>query len=237
MSRLLPLHGIDVAILAGGLGTRIAGILGDTPKILAPVGERCFLDHLLDNLAALGAKRVVLCLGHLADRVIDHLGRSVAPMVVEWCIEAEPLGTAGGLALARPLLHTDPIMVINGDTWLVADYAGFIAQHHALSAQASLLCVAVDDVGRYGAVGISADRRVLSFKEKGGSGPGWINGGVALLSQGILAQVPACGSLENDVLKTLCPAHLIGFTDDNVTFIDIGTPDTLAVAESVISPS
>lgn len=235
MSQPQPLHGIDVVVLAGGLGTRIAGILGDIPKILAPVGERAFLDHLLDNLAALGAQRVVLSLGHLAERVIDHLKRSSPPLTVEWCVETEQLGTAGGLALARPLLKTDPVMVMNGDTWLVTDYDRFVAHFHTLSAAASLLCVAVDDVGRYGAVKVDHDHRVISFTEKGGKGPGWINGGVVLLSQAVLARVPARGSLENDVLKHLGPSALTGFTAADATFIDIGTPDTLAAAESVIT--
>ena len=61
------LDGIEVLVLAGGLGTRIRGVLGDTPKVLAPINGRPFLDHLLDRLAALGAGRVVLSLGHLAD--------------------------------------------------------------------------------------------------------------------------------------------------------------------------
>src|SRR4051812_6831922 len=68
-----PLASVDVAVLAGGLGTRLRSVLGETPKILAPVAGRPFLDHLLDWLAGFGARRVVLCLGVGADMVLEQL--------------------------------------------------------------------------------------------------------------------------------------------------------------------
>ncbi|HZB90748.1 MAG TPA: NTP transferase domain-containing protein, partial [Stellaceae bacterium] len=51
------LVGIDAAVLAGGLGTRVAHCLGDLPKAMAPAGGRPFLDHLLDWLSLQGVRR------------------------------------------------------------------------------------------------------------------------------------------------------------------------------------
>lgn len=234
MSTAKPLAGIEVAVLAGGLGSRVAAILGETPKILAPVGDRCFLDCLLDQLAGLGAAKVVLCLGHLADKVLAHL-RAVPPALpVEWVVEDHPLGTAGALALARPRLASDPVLVMNGDTWLVADYAGFTAAHRQTASPASVLCVGVDDVARYGAISLSDSGLVQRFAEKGDRGPGLINGGAVLLSTAVLARLPEQGGLERDVLETLVGHGLRGFADPGARFIDIGTPQTLARAETVI---
>lgn len=54
------LNTIDVLVLAGGLGTRIRPVLGDTPKLLAPIAGLTYLDHLLGWLARFGARQVVL---------------------------------------------------------------------------------------------------------------------------------------------------------------------------------
>jgi len=229
-----PLEGIPVAVLAGGLGTRIKGVLGDTPKVLAPIGGRTFLDALLDQLAALGAARVVLCLGHLAHKVVDHLAAHPSPLPVDWVIEDSPLGTAGALALAASKLAADNVLVMNGDTWLAADYAGFLAHHRGLGAAASLLCVPVDDVGRYGSVELDAAGWITCFAEKGGSGAGLINGGAFLLSAAVVGAMPAQGSLERDVLEPMPAGRLAGFADPRARFIDIGTPETLAMAGQVV---
>jgi NDP-sugar pyrophosphorylase family protein len=234
MSVPAGLQGINVAVLAGGLGTRVAGILGETPKVLAPVGGRTFLDHLLDHLAHLGAGRVILCLGHLADAVIEHVQAHPSPLPLQWVVEPEPLGTAGALALARPLFDSDPVLVMNGDTWLAADFAAFLVRHHAQPVAATLLCVPVPDIARYGAVEIDDHGHVLAFSEKGGNGPGWINGGAMLLSKTILDGLPGRGSLERDVLAVLPPGQLGGFAADGAKFIDIGTPETLRLADTVV---
>jgi CTP:molybdopterin cytidylyltransferase MocA len=69
------LAALDVLVIAGGLGTRIQSALGDTPKLLAPIGGRPYLAYLLDWLRRFGAKRIVLGLGHRAQAVIDFLDR------------------------------------------------------------------------------------------------------------------------------------------------------------------
>ena len=62
------LAALDVLVIAGGLGTRIQSALGDTPKLLAPIGGRPYLAYLLDWLRRFGAKRIVLGLGHRRKR-------------------------------------------------------------------------------------------------------------------------------------------------------------------------
>jgi len=54
---------ITVAILAGGLGTRLRSVVSDKPKVLAKINNRPFLTILLDQLVAAGAKKTVLCVG------------------------------------------------------------------------------------------------------------------------------------------------------------------------------
>ena len=211
---------IDAAILAGGLGTRIAAILGEVPKVMAPVAGRPFLAHLLDGLARQGVRRAVLCLGHRARAVLDWLPEA-PPLPVEAVVEPRPLGTAGALRLARPLLRSLPVLVMNGDSWTDAPLAPFLAAHRAAGADGSLLCVEVAEPGRYGRVECDARGRVVRFREKDAvaAGPGLVNAGCYLMRD----DRP---SLE-DLLGRLAPgtlhAHVVA-----APFIDIGTPDSLA---------
>src|SRR5258708_12180186 len=105
------LASIDVAVLAGGLGTRLRPVLGETPKILAPIGGRPYLDHLLSWLAGFGATRVVLCLGFRAELVLDHVKRNPFPgLEVVTSIEPDPPPPAG--PLTPPLPHLPPALAL-----------------------------------------------------------------------------------------------------------------------------
>lgn len=231
------LGGIDAAVLAGGLGTRIRSVLGDTPKVLAPVAGRPFLGHLLDRLASAGVRRTVLCLGHLADRVEAWLDREEVRhgMEIVRLVEPSPLGTAGAIAFARPQLRTDPVLVMNGDTFVDADLASFVASHARSGAAASVLCVAVQDASRYGRVDVGLDGRVLRFREKQ-PGSGIVNAGVYLFSAGFLDGIAAekAVSLERDILERAPPGALNAYAT-RARFIDIGTPESLAAAAHVLS--
>lgn len=236
MQREQALANIDVAILAGGLGTRIRGVLGDTPKVLAPVAGRAFLGHLLDNLAGYGAQRVVLCLGHLADRVTAWLARGDTKhsLDVVCQIEPRPLGTAGALRFVRNELRSDLVLVMNGDTYVDADLRAFVASHRLSGAGASILCVEVEDAARFGRVEIAPDQRVTRFTEKA-PGPGTINAGIYLFSASFLDGIAASGatSLERDVLEALPPGTLNAVVTRG-RFTDIGTPESLASAASLL---
>lgn len=231
---------IDVAVLAGGLGTRLRGVLPEAPKILAPVGGKPFLEHLLGWLTRQGACRVLLCLGYRAADVLTFLEqRSFSPLEIETVIEPEPLGTGGAVAYALPRFRTEPVMVMNGDTIVEADLNAFLAAHHASQAEASILCVRAENTGCYGRLEIGADRRVIRFAEKDppAAGTGWINGGVYLFGRPILQRIAklAKGSLERDILENTPAGRIYAFHAEG-RFLDIGTPEALAVAPEVLTP-
>ena len=64
----------DVAILVGGLGTRLREVVKDKPKCLAPINGIPFIDILLDNFIEQGLNRFILCVGHLSEQIIEYLG-------------------------------------------------------------------------------------------------------------------------------------------------------------------
>ncbi len=65
---------VTVAILAGGMGTRLRSAVADRPKVLALVHGRPFLSYLLDQVATAGLRDVVLCTGYLGERVEAEFG-------------------------------------------------------------------------------------------------------------------------------------------------------------------
>lgn len=233
------LTGIDVAVLAGGLGTRLRSVLGDElPKVLAPVGGRPFLDAMVAWLDGYGARRLVLCLGHLAHKVVAHVqGMGHTHLKVETVIEPKPLGTGGALRFASAHLQSDPVLVMNGDSWVDADLSAFVASHRDGNAFMSVLCVRVPDASRYGRVDVDAAGAVIRFSEKEAVvRPGLINAGLYLLSQAALAELGRTEgpSFERDFMQCLTDGRVMAHVCEGAGFIDIGTPDSLARAGGVI---
>lgn len=229
----------DVAILAGGLGTRIAGVLGDVPKILAPVNGLPFLEHLIVWLRSSGAAGLTLCLGHLADKVENYIRQRPDNGVnIQTVIEDAPLGTAGALRLARPKLVSDPVLIMNGDTWVDADLESFLDHHHNNGNGISILVAHVDDCSRYGSVILNEQGFISEFKKKTTTkpGPGLISAGIYLFSQEALDELCASSgpSLEKDFLERQSPGAIAAFVQPGVTFIDIGTPESLGDAANII---
>lgn len=234
-----PLSRLPVAILAGGLGTRLAGALDPAlPKVLAPVAGRPFLAWLLDRLRGAGFRRFHLLLGvkaapvraFAADRAATYTDEAVHIHV-----EPEPLGTAGAVAFARPALGP-AALVMNGDTWLDLPLEELAKAGLAGGAPGTMLAVRVPDTARYGALRIDQAGRLIGFAEKGGTGPGWINGGAYLLRSPMLDRIAAlkAGSLETDIFAKLSPGTLAVHRSEG-GFLDIGTPESLAAAADTIA--
>jgi NDP-sugar pyrophosphorylase family protein len=234
------LDAVDVAILAGGLGTRVRPALGDLPKVLAAVGGIPFLAHLLAFLRLQGARRVVLCLGYRADRVERYLEEQPAvALEVITVREVSPLGTAGALRLARASFRPGPVIVVNGDTFLDADLHALLGAHTRAAPLVTMACVEVDDASRYGRVERDDAGFIARFIEKDptSAGPGLINAGYYVLSLAALDLISAskAASLERDILHGLPPRSIWPYVCRGA-FIDIGTPQSLVAAAAVIVP-
>jgi len=220
-------------ILAGGLGTRLRPVVGENPKVLASVRNRPFLAYLLEQIAQANIRHAVLCIGYRGDQVRSVLGDTYAGIRLVYSQESSPLGTAGALRLAMPLLQSDPILVMNGDSLCEADFQAFGAWHLTRTADATLLLTQVPDTRRFGRVQVDEEGRVLAFEEKDGRNtPGWINAGVYLISRRLIQAIPASGavSLEREVFPARVGRGLYGYRSQG-RFLDIGTPDAYAMAE------
>ncbi len=229
---------LDVLVLAGGLGLRMREALAGGPKLLALVAGRPFLDHLLDWLAGFGARRIVLALGYGAEAVLGHLARlQKSGLALESVVEPYPLGTAGAIRFARSRLSSDPVLVVNGDSFVDADLCDLVERHRRTGALGTLLCTEVEDAGRYGRVAIDGAGRIAGFIEKDAShrSRAMISAGVYLLSRRLLDEIAAgtAVSLERDVFECL-PAGSLAALAGRYGFIDIGTPESFARAAEML---
>jgi N-acetyl-alpha-D-muramate 1-phosphate uridylyltransferase len=112
-----------VAILAGGLATRMRPLTERTPKALLEVAGEPFIVHQLRLLASQGIEHVVLCVGYLGERIEEVVGKgSSFGLQVHYSYDGPRLlGTAGALKLALPLLG-DRFFVLYGDSYLPCDF-------------------------------------------------------------------------------------------------------------------
>jgi D-glycero-alpha-D-manno-heptose 1-phosphate guanylyltransferase len=227
------LSDLTAAILAGGLGTRLHSVVSGRPKVLADVGKRPFLAYLLDQLAAIKMKKVVLCVGYLGQQVRAAFGDTYGPLSLVYSQENLPLGTAGALRLALPLLDSNPVLVMNGDSYLVTDLKVFWNWHKAMGAKGTLFLTKQASTQRYGRVQLDSAGFVVSFQEKGEQeGPGWINGGIYLIQEDLLETIPerVTVSLEKEIFPSWIHQGLLGYCSESL-FLDIGTPEGYAAGE------
>jgi D-glycero-alpha-D-manno-heptose 1-phosphate guanylyltransferase len=228
---------VTTAILAGGLGSRLRPTVTGCPKALANIGGRPFLTYLFDQLIAAEAREVVLCTGYLGDQIRRVFGDSYDVLHLSYSQESSPLGTAGALRLALPLFNSNPVLIMNGDSYCDANFRDFWYWHGSRHSNASLLLTEIFDTERFGQVQVDRDGKIIDFKEKGsGKSPAWINAGIYLVNRRLLEEIPGnCAvSLETEIFPMWIGRGLYGFPSES-RFVDIGTPEAYAGAESFFS--
>jgi D-glycero-alpha-D-manno-heptose 1-phosphate guanylyltransferase len=230
------LASIVVAILAGGLGTRLRPAVADRPKVLAEVGGRPFVTYLLDRVARAGGRRVVLCTGHLGEQVPRLLGERYGSLRLVYSQEPAPLDTGGALRHALPLLTSDPVLVLNGDSICEMDLPGLVARHRAGRSRLTLGLARVEEGARYGQVVLDRAGRIAAFGEKAQSGPAWVSAGVYAVARRVLQGLPPGRrvSLERELFPSLVGRGLAGYAGAE-ELLDIGTPESYARAEAVLA--
>ena len=232
-----PAANLRAFVLCGGLGTRLRMVLSDRPKSMALVAGVPFLELLLRQLKAQGFREVVLGTGYRGEQIETHFRDGAAlGLAIHYSREPEPLGTGGALKLAEALL-SDPVLVLNGDSYIDWDLAATQAFFAQKRARLVMTLQAMPDVSRYGSVTLDAEQRVIAFVEKGSrAGAGLINGGVYLLEKAILTSLPAGKmiSLERDVFPQLLPEGRIYGNTSRGLFVDIGVPADLEQAQTLL---
>lgn len=115
---------LPIAILAGGLGTRLGQLTQSIPKCMVLINGVPFVDWQIELLRSAGFVDFVFCLSHLSDKIQNYLqDGSKFGVRIQYSLDGElQLGTGGAIAKALPLLGTE-FAVTYGDSYLPMDYS------------------------------------------------------------------------------------------------------------------
>ena len=216
---------MEAIILAGGFGTRLRQVVPALPKPMAPVAGRPFLEILLQSLAEKGFDRIVLSLGYLAEKVIDHFGNRFSGIELIYEIERAPLGTGGAILQAMSRCNQDHVFVFNGDSFVDLEVSD--VEECWMSNRVPIIAACeVQNTARYGRIDIDKGW-VRGFREKGKEGPGLINAGCYLLPVDILNDYsPGTSfSFEKDFLMDAIKNRRFDVFVTRGIFVDIGEPE------------
>jgi NDP-sugar pyrophosphorylase family protein len=223
-----------IAILAGGLGTRLGDRSRDTPKALMPVAGQPFIFHQLRLLADHGARRVILCVGHLGQRIADAVGDGANfGLDVRYSFDgARPIGTAAALRQALDLLG-DAFLVTYGDTYLRVDYAAVEARFEASHLPARMTVLRND--GAWGeSNAVYDDGRVTAYdKRVTPVGATWIDYGLLAFQKDALDDETGPSDLAEVCAQLAARGELAGYVARE-RFYEIGTPEGLAVTDAFL---
>ena len=224
-----------VAVLAGGLGTRLRQVTGESlPKALVPVAGRPFIDRKLVELRDAGAQEVLLLVAHGADTIRDHVGNgSALGLRVEY-LEDGPtlLGTGGAVARAIPRLG-NAFWVTYGDTLLDFDHAA--AEAAFTTAGCLALMTVLHNRDRWQpSNALVRDGRVVAYaKNPAPAGAEHIDYGMLLFRADAIRGVEATTPFDlGAVLGRLVADGRLGAFEVDRRFHDIGTPAALEETET-----
>lgn len=223
------LREIDVVILCGGLGKRLKPAF-EGPKVLVKIGEKAFLDILIDNLLIHGFKNIILSVGYLKEQIKNHFNceqKKSHDCLIIFSEEEKPLGTGGALNIAKTQIRSNLFMVINGDSICKVDFRSFIEFHIGKKALLSMVLVHSNKAQDYGSVILNEAQEITDFKEKvAGKSDNLINAGIYLMKKEIFAYMPKQKkfSLECELFPQIIKNRCYGFLTER-ELIDIGTPE------------
>lgn len=223
------LREIDVVILCGGLGKRLRPTF-EGPKVLAKIGEKTFLDILIDNLLMHGFKNIILSVGYLKEQIKNHFNcdyNKSHDCLITFSEEEEPLGTGGALKKVKKWIISNPFMVVNGDSICKVNFRIFFEFHLEKKALLSMVLVYSNTAQDYGSVVLNESQEITDFNEKiAGKSDNLINAGIYLMGKDIFSYMPKQKkfSLEYELFPQIIKNRCYGFLTES-ELIDIGTPE------------
>lgn len=228
---------LPVAILAGGLATRLRPLTEDIPKSLVEVAGKPFIVHQLELLRHNGVQRVILCVGYLGEMIRDLLGDGRAlGMHIDYVFDGSMLlGTGGALKQALPILG-DVFFVLYGDSYLEIDYR---AVHVAYDQDDKLgLMTVYRNDGQWDRSNVLfEDGRIVRYdKRRPTPDMCHIDYGLGVLRTEALTDVPSdqAYDLANVYVGLLARDQLAGF-EVNQRFYEIGSPTGLEETRRYLS--
>ena len=221
---------LPVAILAGGLATRLGDVVRATPKSLVDVAGKPFIAHQLDLLRGHDLTDIVLCTGHLGSLLEEVVGDGSRYGVrVRYSPDGpNPLGTGGALRHALPLLG-EAFLALYGDSYLECDY-GAVERAFRTSGGPALLTVIRNDDRWDRSNILYVDGRIVRYS-KAHRTPDMlhIDYGLSAMRAEALLAYPDSEALDlARVYEDLAAGNALAAYEVSTRFYEIGTPSGLA---------
>jgi NDP-sugar pyrophosphorylase family protein len=227
----------DVIILSGGFGLRLRGVIGETPKPMAPIAGRPFLELLLRQLKRHRFARVILSVGYKQEMIREHFGDEAFGLELLYSIETSPLGTGGALREAADYVRTEAALLMNGDSYTDADLSRLVRDHEESDADVTVVVVP-ETRSDAGSVVLDRDGNVRTFAEKRVVPESrYLSAGIYMLDKSLVDTIPtaAKASLEEQLFpKWLADGKRIESFIFEGPCVDIGTPERYKKAQTVL---
>jgi NDP-sugar pyrophosphorylase family protein len=227
---------MPVAILAGGLATRLRPITEKIPKSLISVAGKPFLAHQLELLHSRGIRHAVLCVGYLGEMIRREFGGGEKFGVkLDYSFDGEKLlGTGGAIKRALPLLGEE-FFVLYGDSYLPVEYAP-VADFFRHSRKLGCMTVYRNE-GKYDAsnVVIHGGKIAVYDKQKRLPEMKHIDYGLSLFKQAAFDSYPAGQPFDlAEVMGKLVQERQLAGYEVRERFYEIGSPAGLAELETLL---
>ena len=225
-----------VAILAGGLATRLRPVTEKIPKALIEVAGRPFLAHQLRLLQSAGIRKAVLCLGYRGEMIEREFGNGSQPGIeLSYSFDGpELLGTGGAIRKALPLLNKR-FLVLYGDSYLPIDYAAPV-QAFLDSGKLGLMTVFRYE-GRWDKSNVWFVDKVIRSYDKKQQTPEmrYIDYGLGIFDATAFAGRPANEAFDlADVYQDLIVRNELAGYEVKQRFYEIGSPEGLAELDAML---
>jgi N-acetyl-alpha-D-muramate 1-phosphate uridylyltransferase len=228
---------LPVAILAGGLATRLRPMTDRVPKALLNIAGRPFILHQLTLLKNQGVDRAVLCVGHLGEQVEAlvgdgrHLG-----LAIEYSFDGvELLGTGGALKKALPLLGDD-FFVLNGDSYLPCSFARIQSAYES-ARRPALMTVLRNDCHWDKSNILFENGELIEYDKKSPRlDMRHIDFGLSVLSKHVFSPYRESTAIDlADICRQLSQAGQVAAFEVTERFYEIGSPQGIRDAEEFLA--
>ena len=226
---------IPVAILAGGLATRLRPITEKIPKSLVPVAGRPFLAHQLELLHARGIRRAVLCIGFLGEMIQREFGSEAFGVKLDYSFDGPKLlGTGGAIKRALSSLGGE-FFILYGDSYLPVEYAP-VAEFFHHSGKLGLMTVYRNE-GKYDASNVVFRDGEITVYNKKLKSPEMrhIDYGLSLFKSSVFDAYPADEKFDlAEVMGRLVRERQLAGYEVPERFFEMGSPAGLAELEALL---
>lgn len=224
---------MKAVVLVGGQATRLRPITLTIPKALIELQGKAILEHVFDLFKKYEVREVILSVGYLKEKIIDHFGDgSHLDLRISYIEEDEPLGTAGPLKLLQEPI-TETFICGNGDELKTVDIKEMYEQHKQTGATATLCLTEVEDPTMYGVAKLEGNK-ILEFVEKPkleDAPSNFINAGFYMFEPEVIDMIPQGRSMfEYDVFPKLAREGRLYAYKLKGQWFDTGTHERLAHA-------